>query len=1038
MTDGLLHLLDLNASEPGRDWFLRVGAVVGVLGYYAVALFIILRDRNRVGATLELSDADPAQAQRSALRHLLAGICLAGLVAAFPWSYAHGAHWLLIGGGFLVVMVIAPASSRRSLGLRAPSPVTGTECAVLAVLCLTMLGLALVRWQEVPPSLGEDESRFILNGIRIWQAGDHPLHINEAILPGLSDTLHGFFITMLGVDRPRLGLRVYTMLCAVLSIPILYRWICLIERRSTALVYVLLLMTMPFFNYYARVPPGDDLVLAQALFLYGATRCLVAPGLRGPVLGGIALGLAQWNYHPSRLMVLFLLLLPVLAVPYRKQLARGWMLRLVGLGLIALPITLSLRLARGYDPTSWTWYMTPAVLSLKGLSSSWITDLAEWKVRLNFHLDMWFNSHSNLAWVLTVPGSPVAPFPVGALALIGFGILLTQIRSIMVPVICLAFACGLAPSILANASPSGHRAILAEVPFVFFAALGLRFLWPWNAAAGRTVPGRLNALLGAAMMVWGGISGLHYFQIEIWKDPRALHEAHNIEQTLRSERILRDAPRFDIRGSATFGSEELYLADKVAVEPFGFAYWLPVNWATRPLSVQFVTSELPLFGLVKSAFPTGTWEEAIDALGYPAGFGYQTDGLKLGQEEALRQWQTSRRVSGSVMFPSPGRLDVASPGATLSYSTPAGIQTVDGQGTMEVLGGLGWFEMSGAGAVASSPPVVRVRYSAEQTAEEHTLLAADLYRVPIHGWLESAVEPTDPSAAPAGPVPRRIVPTILTTVDIAQPPQPSVGQRIRVYSAKVQLPNGKHPLRLLSDPPCPLRLSLDGKEVQPMTIPRGGIELTLEGPADNGRHVQIEQLVDVPGTQLRLLSVESQEVVPPYDWFTPDMPLSQQALAPLVKPVAVHVEMKSGPQIRIGELTPKDVTFGFMPPVVDATWQGSPIIMHEVTYDHGLGVHAWSRSTYAVPAGAVEFQAVVGLSDWARASGTPEVTFEVWGGHGERLYDSGPVNRDSPPMLVDVPVLNQDSITLVVTNGSNGGDWDHANWGDAAFLLGSR
>ena len=174
------------------------------------------------------------------------------------------------------------------------------------------------------PSLGEDEARFILNGLRIWRVGDHPFHINEAILPGLSDTLHGFFLTLLGDQHQRLGLRAYTMLCAVLAIPVLYRWMCLIGRPSAALTCVLLLMAMPFFNYYARVPPGDDLVLAQALFLYGVTRCLAAGGGTGVLIGGIALGLAQWNYHPSRLLVLYLLLLPLAALPYRKQLARGW------------------------------------------------------------------------------------------------------------------------------------------------------------------------------------------------------------------------------------------------------------------------------------------------------------------------------------------------------------------------------------------------------------------------------------------------------------------------------------------------------------------------------------------------------------------------------------------------------------------------------------------------------------------------------------------------------------------------------------------
>jgi hypothetical protein len=138
----------------------------------------------------------------------------------------------------------------------------------------------------------------------------------------------------------------------------------------------------------------------------------------------------------------------------------------------------------------------------------------------------------------------------------------------------------------------------------------------------------------------------------------------------------------------------------------------------------------------------------------------------------------------------------------------------------------------------------------------------------------------------------------------------------------------------------------------------------------------------------------------------------------------------------LSTLTAADVQFGFAPPKVDRTWDGSPIVMGGVRYEQGLGVHGWCRMTYTVPANATAFQAIVGLSDDVHdCNAAAAVTFEVRDQQDRLLFDSGVVDDTTPPMPVQVGLDGATAITLVVTEGGNGRDCDHANWARAAFVL---
>jgi hypothetical protein len=157
---------------------------------------------------------------------------------------------------------------------------------------------------------------------------------------------------------------------------------------------------------------------------------------------------------------------------------------------------------------------------------------------------------------------------------------------------------------------------------------------------------------------------------------------------------------------------------------------------------------------------------------------------------------------------------------------------------------------------------------------------------------------------------------------------------------------------------------------------------------------------------------------------------------PIVAPTPTPIPLAAGPRVDLTTLLPTETTYGFAPPNIDSAWDGNPIVMEGVRYARGLGTHAWCRMTYTVPLDAAMFQAIVGLSDDAHECPVPTgVTFEVRDDQDRLLFDSGFVEATTPPLPVQVDVRGIPAITLVVTEGGNGRDCDHANWAQPAFLL---
>jgi hypothetical protein len=118
-----------------------------------------------------------------------------------------------------------------------------------------------------------------------------------------------------------------------------------------------------------------------------------------------------------------------------------------------------------------------------------------------------------------------------------------------------------------------------------------------------------------------------------------------------------------------------------------------------------------------------------------------------------------------------------------------------------------------------------------------------------------------------------------------------------------------------------------------------------------------------------------------------------------------------------------------------AAGDGGPLTIGGQVYTKGLGVHAHSEVVYDLGGYCTAFTGQVGVDDEVGSFGS--VTFEVWDGTATKLFDSGLRRGTDGPLVVSVDVTGVNQLRLVVTDGGDGGDSDHADWVDAQVSCGA-
>ncbi|MFI9803863.1 NPCBM/NEW2 domain-containing protein [Streptomyces sp. NPDC052301] len=111
-----------------------------------------------------------------------------------------------------------------------------------------------------------------------------------------------------------------------------------------------------------------------------------------------------------------------------------------------------------------------------------------------------------------------------------------------------------------------------------------------------------------------------------------------------------------------------------------------------------------------------------------------------------------------------------------------------------------------------------------------------------------------------------------------------------------------------------------------------------------------------------------------------------------------------------------------------AAGDGHPITVGGTQYAKGLGVHALSDISFYSGKACEKVTADVGLDDEKGTHGT--VAFEIWA-DGTKAASTGVLTNAIPAQPLTADVTGAQVVRLVVTDGADGIDSDHADWADA-------
>lgn len=111
---------------------------------------------------------------------------------------------------------------------------------------------------------------------------------------------------------------------------------------------------------------------------------------------------------------------------------------------------------------------------------------------------------------------------------------------------------------------------------------------------------------------------------------------------------------------------------------------------------------------------------------------------------------------------------------------------------------------------------------------------------------------------------------------------------------------------------------------------------------------------------------------------------------------------------------------------MNSSVDGHPLTIQGATYPQGLGAHADSQLLYDLGGSCSALTVDVGLDDEVGANGS--VVFQIYR-DTTLVADSGLMTVDQPAKRLTADLSGGSQLRLVVNDGGNGNDSDHADWG---------
>jgi len=121
---------------------------------------------------------------------------------------------------------------------------------------------------------------------------------------------------------------------------------------------------------------------------------------------------------------------------------------------------------------------------------------------------------------------------------------------------------------------------------------------------------------------------------------------------------------------------------------------------------------------------------------------------------------------------------------------------------------------------------------------------------------------------------------------------------------------------------------------------------------------------------------------------------------------------------------------GYGRPHIDRSVTNKPLTVAGKQYHSGVGTHAASRIDLDISGKKIKLRSLVGIDDDARKPGSAEFVIK---GDTTLLWRSGVMNKGDSARRVDLDIKNVETLSLIVNDGGDGIDYDHADWIDCVF-----
>lgn len=137
--------------------------------------------------------------------------------------------------------------------------------------------------------------------------------------------------------------------------------------------------------------------------------------------------------------------------------------------------------------------------------------------------------------------------------------------------------------------------------------------------------------------------------------------------------------------------------------------------------------------------------------------------------------------------------------------------------------------------------------------------------------------------------------------------------------------------------------------------------------------------------------------------------------------------------IRLEELDLTCMHQDWSKPNAKKSVNGTPLTINGVKFENGVGSHATSKFTINLNGDAKSFHAQIGVDD--EVVGKPgSVVFKVYVDE-KKIFESPILKPKDSPIKVNIPLDGAKRLDLIIRDGGDGIDYDHADWADAYIIL---